>query len=360
MELYIIKQDSLYVENLVKNGGSKDIHYVVKNTPFVIQFGIKNWTESSPFNFKKCKVDCSLMYDMVPMRPVDFVSKKPMDYTIHPNSSGSECSIEFRVKVLSTQLEGSLFLIRTSLSNSSQAIECISSCVKTVSKPEQVRRKMAQSTSAKETLKATPSRKKRTRSDELLDILQNIQDTQKQQADMLANVANFLYSPYFWNCQMESFTTDGTMNPIVQEDGTVLTENAIASPQLTTDPNTSDVYSADPSLSCMALQSTNDEFEKAFVQLVSAYKQVNPTERSSKIRKLVESPSVNPSEITEIVQQFNNTPMTDISKCSGSNSSLDPCTCTCTNCPARKELEQLNQFYMEFLQKGEDDKYGNI
>jgi len=26
-------------------------------------------------------------------------------------------------------------------------------------------------------------------------------------------------------------------------------------------------------------------------------------------------------------------------------------TCTCSTCPARKELEQLNTFYMEFLQQ---------
>jgi len=166
MEIQILKQEALYLEKLVKNGGSKEVHYVVKNTPFMIQYGFKNSGDGgNSFNFSKCKVDCSLLYDMNPPKPVDFISKKPMEYVIHPSQNGSECSIEFRVKVLTTQLEGSLFLIKTRLTSpDGSVIENISRSVKTVSKPEQIRRKMAQdgsSTSTKETLKTTPSRKKK-------------------------------------------------------------------------------------------------------------------------------------------------------------------------------------------------------
>jgi len=165
MQLIVSKQDSLYLEKLVKNGAQKEVHYVVKNAPFTIQYKIENFDEKSAYNFHKSKIECQLLYDVKPPRPVDYVNKKPMDYVIHSNERGDECTVEFRIKVLTTQLEGSLFLIKATLWNSKDnkkdSIECLSKCVKTVSKPEQVRKKMAMNNKGSKDNNTSSTRKKK-------------------------------------------------------------------------------------------------------------------------------------------------------------------------------------------------------
>jgi len=84
-----------------------------------------------------------------------------------------------------------------------------------------------------------------------------------------------------------------------------------------------------------------DEFDIAYHNLISAYDKLNPTERPSKIRKLQDN-----KEYPELLELFDNQ---NGSITQNSCSQLD--VCTCSTCPARKELEQLNNFYMEFLQQ---------
>jgi len=276
MELCIIKQDALYLEKLTKNGGSKDVHYVVKNTPFVIQYNIKNWSEGANFNFNKCKVDCTLLYDMNPPKDVDYISKKPMEYVIHPSKVGNDCSIEFRVKVLTTQLEGSLFLIKTKLIGyDGSVLELNSRPIKTVSKPEQIRRKMAQ-TGVKETLKSTPSRKKRTRSDELLDILQNIQTDQKQQGEMLNNVVGYLMNMGMcFNSDITGQLTNTINNAPVNNTNINIIQG-----------NNSSLMMEDGNQNL--LKNDGEEFEIAFNNLMTAYNKLNPDIRPTKMKKMMQ------------------------------------------------------------------------
>jgi len=351
MELYIVKQESLYLEKLVKNGGSKDVHYVVKNTPFTVHYGIKNFEEGSTFNFNKCKVDCSLMIDMNPPKDVDYISKKPMDYVIHPTKGGNECAIEFRVKVLTTQMEGSLFLIRTSLVGSNgKILEVITMPIKSVSKPEQVRRKMAKENN-NSSVKSTPSRKKRTRSDELLETLQTIQTEQKQQSEMLNNVVGYMMNMgmYFnnlsQNMPMNNIGDNGYLEEKKSQDG-------------------------------------QDGLEVAFNNLMTAYNKLNPSLRPTKMKKVMHD-NKNSEELNEMVSIFGSIQNESVPQTNGSthlgnidstlcfggftnevelydtyentilstNNNFITDTCNCPSCPARKELEQLNNFYMEFLQE---------
>jgi len=330
MELYIVKQESLYLEKLVKNGGSKDVHYVVKNTPFTIHYEIKNFDEGSSFNFNKCKVKCSLMFDMNPPKDVDSISKKPMEYVIHPTKGGNECAIEFRVKVLTTQMEGSLFLIKTTLVGSDgKVLEAITLPIQSVSKPEQVRRKMAKGNNNSSSLKNTTSRKKRTRSDELLEALQAIQNDQKQQSETLNTVVGYMMNMgmYFNNFDLS------------QINGQPITQNINNIPINNTSINIFNRNGDSEENS----QCGQEELEVAFNNLMTAYNKLNPSLRPTKMRKVMQE-NKNSVELNELVSIFGG-----VQNESRTNVSTHLDTCTCPSCPARKELEQLNNFYMEFL-----------
>jgi hypothetical protein len=406
MQLTISKQDSLYTEKLVKNGAPKEVHYVVKNTPFTIDYKIENFNEKSAFNFHKCKIECSLLYDVKPPRSVDYVNKKPMEYVIHSNQKGDECSVEFRIKVLTTQLEGSLFLIKAMLWNSkdkSESLECLSKCIKTVSKPEQVRKKIAQNNkNGKETgvttTTSTPSRKKRTRSDELLETLQNIQEQQNRQMEMMNNLYGYMYNftcmsmnnvmnnnmdyqsqlaaPQNMDNQMVIDNNGNFMQPntpIIESEDCSVNNNVVQSP-----PNCPVNNNIDQSLpncsgnnmvvdsipNCSANDNNMsgsspdcsgnnmDDFDVAFHNLVQCYKKINPSERPSKIRKLFQDNSNN-DDVFDIFQNIsaNNIAENNQQQTSGCGQYLSLDTCSCNNCPAKQELDQLSKFYMEFLQQ---------
>jgi len=270
-----------------------------------------------------------LLIDMNPPKDVEFISKKPMEYVIHPTKSGNECTIDFRVKVLTTQMEGSLFLIRTKLTGSDgKVLEVITKPIKTVSKPEQIRRKMAQN-GAKESdaIKSTPSRKKRTRSDELLDILQNIQTDQKQQGEIMNNLYGYMMN-------MGMFLSG-------QMTGQPYTQNINNAPI-----NNTSINIVQGSGNGEGKSQDIDEFEIAFNNLMTAYNKLNPSQRPTKMRKVMQDNKYT-GELHEMVSIYGSTPSNESVPMTEGPTHLD--TCTCPTCPARKELEQLNNFYMEFL-----------
>jgi len=107
-------------------------------------------------------------------------------------------------------------------------------------------------------------------------------------------------------------------------------------------------------LNNMDYNSNNNEdgFDKAFNNLMNAYNKMNPTERPSKVRKLMQDRGSEVQEMFQFGEMDNcmtNTTAPPSITCGSTH--LD--VCTCSTCPARKELEQLNNFYMEFLQQEE-------
>jgi len=103
---------------------------------------------------------------------------------MHPND-GKNCSIQLRVRVLSTQHHGSNFLLKFRLSEGDKIIETFSQPIKTHSKLDPIRRKIAEQTGAKV---ATTDKKKRARSDELLETLEEIKETQSEQSRMISSL----------------------------------------------------------------------------------------------------------------------------------------------------------------------------
>jgi len=96
------------------------------------------------YSFKIGILECHLLLDQNAFKEVDSVKTKPLEYEIHPINDGKECVVRFRVKVLSTYYEKSLFIIRVKLWNNakSQFIQIMSESFKSVSKQTQIQKKI--------------------------------------------------------------------------------------------------------------------------------------------------------------------------------------------------------------------------
>jgi hypothetical protein len=295
-QLSLRSQDAIEVEKFNKNGLSKDIHVVAKNLPWAIEI------EAKGLDLTKSKIVASLLYDTETNdeneaeRPVDFVHQQPLEYKIHINSS-SNMTIEFRCKVLSSQL-GSFFRVKLQASsNSKNQLECIffSQPIKVISKPSQVSYK-----------KRTPEERaasRKTSQEILTESLERLQ----QQHEENKKILEFLCSS-----QSVEFKTD---SPV-----------------------------PDPE---------QDDFENAFRKLLESYNKLPMQERPQKLRRL--AATVAPSD-NELFLEFTSTaspalnsghdlkhlesPMETVSSCGSS-------------CPHKLELDKLNDLYTQIFSSPE-------
>lgn len=181
MALIIEDQAYLYLETVVKNSESKDVHYIVKQTPFNIRFGLQGRTS---LNFKTCALSCTLLYDLPARKPVDAIGGKPLDYVCHPSLDGKSCVVEFRVKVLTTQHQNNLFVINVVLEGSNgDRLAVDTHPIKSVSKPEQIRRKLSMQNIGED--EQPVSSKKRARGEEVLSTLEALRIGQQQQTELI-------------------------------------------------------------------------------------------------------------------------------------------------------------------------------
>jgi hypothetical protein len=93
--------------------------------------------------------------------------------------------VDFRVKVLTTQHQNNLFLIHVVLEGSGEMLEVYSNPIKSVSKPEQIRRRISE-----QQVKEVPEKasKKRVRGEELLTTLEDMRLVQQQQSALLSMI----------------------------------------------------------------------------------------------------------------------------------------------------------------------------
>jgi len=186
--MQITEQSFLFKENLSKNDLQKEVHFIVKRTPFVVKLAL---SPDTPLSFTKSPLDCVLFYDCAPLKEVEAPNTKPLEWVVRPSSCGRFASVEYRINVLTTQHQNNLFVIRIRLSNPhGPSLEVLSKPIKSVSKPEQVRRRVSQHQAedpqidVKASL-ASCSSKKRARSEELLEALATIQALQAHHSEML-------------------------------------------------------------------------------------------------------------------------------------------------------------------------------
>jgi len=298
-QLQVISQSSLAENKINKNGTQKTIFVVVKNIGFTIDLGLS--VPMQDLDFRKMTIDAALLYDSEIEKMVDFVRIKPLDFKCRPSDNGSKCTVDLRIKVLTSQLEDMFFRIRfRALDLLTKSVYphlvAYSGPIKVISKPDQI-------------TKAAPTKcKKRNLSEMVLDSLQRIEDQQVEQAHLLQRIqSQQLLQEY---------------RPQSQEQQHLKTE----------------------------------DFETAFSLFLTTFHSLPPEERPSKIRKLVRLiPEEELNQLNELLDMFMSEGFHKPTYLEGGGSygGLVPTEQTLRscdeNCVHKKELERIDQYYKEFL-----------
>eukprot|EP01127_Copromyxa_protea_P008782 TRINITY_DN201_c0_g1_i3.p1 TRINITY_DN201_c0_g1~~TRINITY_DN201_c0_g1_i3.p1 ORF type:complete len:260 (+),score=44.49 TRINITY_DN201_c0_g1_i3:286-1065(+) len=95
------------------------------------------------------------------------------------------CLVDFRVRVLTTQHHNQLFLIHVVLQGAHSSLEVCTQPIKSVSKPEQIRRKQSMVGQTDEESNSTTKLNKRARGEELLSTLAEMKQVQDQQTQLI-------------------------------------------------------------------------------------------------------------------------------------------------------------------------------
>ncbi|KAK5580263.1 hypothetical protein RB653_000278 [Dictyostelium firmibasis] len=93
----------------------KQVHVVVKNTPF----GISMKSNDPQFNFHNYVIKATLLYDSDPPKMVDFIHNEPLQYVATVSEDGTEVVVDVKVGILSSQHQGSMFLAVLHISHTS-------------------------------------------------------------------------------------------------------------------------------------------------------------------------------------------------------------------------------------------------
>lgn len=234
--LVLRQQNALAVEKFSENGVTKDVHVVVKNHPFDVHLSFL----SSKLN-KNVKFVAKLVYDTPEAKEVDFVRNKPMDYKTSFFRDGEKIIMEFRLKVLTRQLEDMFFLIRIDAVNESNRVLCstLSNPIKVISKPDQLTRKTSRRV------------RKRPLTDDIKDTLLRIEESQQQQYEFLQKLMSKQDRSYV-----------GKVEP----------------------------------------GSSEDAFESSFTEALFHFQRISPRERSRKMRKIMDCMGDHRRTVKELVE----------------------------------------------------------
>lgn len=267
----ILKQTSPFEERVTRNGIQRDIHVVIKNSPFVVQMGVARNCE---IDLNHIAFDCSLLYDTEGEKGVDFVKLKPIEYKCVPNEGGDQVSVELRIKVLTSQHEDMFFKVKIQGQDpvSKQDVpnlKVITAPIKVISKPEQLKKRQPAplplpiptnnlpppiaSIPMNPNLPASgPPSKKRTVNDLVVEAVTRIEKQQYEQSNMLDRIMQFIAIP----------KQENSLNP-----------------------NTS--WEFLPPLNKLSSSQRKDEsFESCFAQLLKSFQSIDPNHRAEKVRRI--------------------------------------------------------------------------
>jgi len=199
VQLVLLKQSSLCEEVITsKNGEQRTLHIIVKNSPFNVTFGFVQQSSkgieichSNGIDPQQTNVITMLMYDANPDKEVDFVKEKPLVVKPTINQNGTKISVEARIKVLTSQLEDSLFRLCLTLTDSvgNEQFKVFSDPIKVISKSDQVKKKKIKETiiqsSCAQAEPVESDSKKRSLADLIGDQLEKIEEREKYQQVLL-------------------------------------------------------------------------------------------------------------------------------------------------------------------------------
>jgi len=329
-QLVLLKQTDQGDEKFTKNGIVQTAHVVIKNTPFMLQLGLlNNVLFNHVFNFNQFTLEAKLLYDTEGEKEVDFVKVKPLDFKTHLSERGEQCTMEARIKVLSSQHEDLFFRIKVIALDARTGQEfcpslfVLSQPIKVISKPEKV-------------IKSN-SQKKRNFTDMLLETVQKLEKQQKEQQQQITKL---------FELQKQITTT----KPQKKEEA--------PAPVPATVPSSTALPPAKEAKKCGEFTTKDNsclDFEQAFKKLIDSYTSLPADEKSSKIRKVVRN--LTPSD-TEALNQLidlvgseglQREPIDLPQADAGEHLCLPKNACDCKNCHYKDELLRIDDFYKDFL-----------
>lgn len=169
----VLKQTSPFEERVTRNGIQRDIHVVIKNSPFIVQIGV---SKNCEIDLNHVAFEAALLYDTEGDKGVDFVKVKPIEYKCVPSEAGDQVAIELRIKVLTSQHEDMFFKVAIQGQDpiTKQEIpnmRVLTAPIKVISKPEQLKKRQP-----------PPQSKKRTVNDMVVEAVTRIEKQQAEQA----------------------------------------------------------------------------------------------------------------------------------------------------------------------------------
>eukprot|EP01111_Echinosteliopsis_oligospora_P008994 TRINITY_DN2551_c0_g1_i1.p1 TRINITY_DN2551_c0_g1~~TRINITY_DN2551_c0_g1_i1.p1 ORF type:complete len:411 (+),score=149.55 TRINITY_DN2551_c0_g1_i1:172-1404(+) len=307
----IIKQHSPFEEKVTRNGIQRDIHVVIKNSPFTLQLG----AATHDIDFNRVAFDAALLYDTEGEKGVDFVKMKPIEFKCMPNEKGDQTTIELRIKVLTSQHEDMFFKVRIQgqdpvTKQELPHIKVITAPIKVISKPEQLKKRQnsvstptplytpitplpisptaintPSSSSCSSTITSTSSAsKKRTVNELVVDAVNRIEKSQQDQQTLLEKIYQ-------------------QVSLVKQESGCGSSSTSSAVPSSSSPSFFLEFMNK--SKDSLPSGSKEDDFETTFVQLLKAYSAIDPSSRATKIRRISRNltPSQNES-FSELMDMF--------------------------------------------------------
>jgi hypothetical protein len=390
----LLKQTSSSQERISINGLQKSVHVVVKNAPFMVQIALTNHNfHNQVIDLNEFTFDATLLYDSdgPTEKLVDFVKIKPVDHKPTVNETGDQVSIELRIKVLTSQHENSFFRVKISLLDPNTGMPfqpplvCYTDPVKVISKPEQVKKKPAASST---NVTATNNvSKKRSVNDLLLETIARIEEQQREHQQMIEKLLHasemnkapqmphiqqqhhLPISPHQFqlyeqqqqqqqqqqfqrmNNHVNGYPDDGSLLYQLPHMKQIFPDNLLSNASIQS-PNNIILNTDSPSNSGIPLANCTaeeSEFETAFRKFFKLYTKLNEEEKPLKIRKLLRASSQRESEkISEFLdlfqtEGFHKSAPVDTIVHNGNS------PCQCPTCPYQSEISQLNEFYDQIL-----------
>ena len=280
-KLIIVEHTSIAEEKFAKNGEQKNVHVVVKNTPFFITVAFIELHPKVKVDFNNVTIEALLMYDCEGERFVDFVKNKPLEYKGMISDKGDKMTLEIRIKKLSSHLEDMFFKIRIKGVDSVSKkdlplLYATSQPIKVVSKPEQITKFKEGQIGKPISQQVRP--KKRNLSDMMFDSVQKIQQQQHEQLALLRKLSERSNecSPFIKN---EDKDSSATISKLLMNNSLRFSKSDIVTPE--------------------------DELESSLHTFIKAFESIDPAERPTKIRKMIRSIPVRALDtLSEITSQL--------------------------------------------------------
>jgi len=313
MSFELTSQTSLASEE-AENGQGK-VHSIVKNAPFVLVF-----TAPDNKTFDNFEIKPKLVYESNNGKEVGYIKENPLLTKINVSKTGETLTINVKINVLTSQQENSLFQVCVELHQKNKVkYTLFSEPVRVISKSDQVKKDKTKIPKPK-----TQTPKKRVNVD-ISSQLDEFVDLQTEQSHLLEivmnnnmNLINILKER---NIDLNNNNNNSIPNLVEREDSKPL------------------------------------PFGDALSNLLKSYSKLSNSESKVKMRKLCINDPLRVTAFSEIYDFMSSNLQNRESKVfdlperkeGSSNTTTANMICDCENCPHRKEIQRIENYYDEIL-----------